>query len=126
MQNMFDDYNPNTADLSFDRDDLVGIALCADDPVFKKDVVLQNMYDHIIDESVVKNDINSVTNAIEDGIELDDETIPDADVVDMMLDDSDTSYDGMDAEEEIDAGQAILSGEADDDVELFDLADSMD
>ena len=126
MQNMFDDYNPNTADISFDRDDLVGIALCADDPIFKKDMVLKNMYDHVIDESVVKNDINSVTNAIEDGIELDDETIPEADVADMMLDDSDTSYDGMDAEEEIDAGQAIMSGEADEDVELFDLADSMD
>lgn len=125
MQNMFDDYNPNSADISFDRDDLVGIALNTDDPIFQKDVVLMNMYKGIIDESVVPDEINMVTKAIEDGIETD-ETVPEADLENMELDDSDVSYDGMDAEEEIDAAQAIMSGEADEDMDLVDLADSMD
>lgn len=125
MQNMFDDYNPNSADISFDRDDLVGIALNTDDPIFQKDVVLMNMYKGIIDESVVPDEINMVTKAIEDGIETD-ETVPEADLENMELDDSDVSYDGIDAEEEIDAAQAIMSGEADEDMDLVDLADSMD
>lgn len=125
MQNMFDDYNPNSADISFDRDDLVGIALNTDDPIFQKDVVLMNMYKGIIDESVVPDEINMVTKAIEDGIETD-ETVPEADLENMELDDSDVSYDGIDAEEEIDAAQAIMTGEADEDMDLVDLADSMD
>lgn len=125
MQNTFSDYNPNSADLSFDRDDLVGIALNTDDPIFQRDVVLMNMYNGIIDEAVVPDEINMVTKAIEDGIEVD-ETVPEVDLENMELDDSDVSYDGMDAEEEIDAAQAIMSGEADEDMELVDLADSMD
>jgi len=125
MQNTFSDYNPNSADLSFDRDDLVGIALNTDDPIFQRDVVLMNMYNGIIDEAVVPNEINAVTKAIEDGIEVE-ETVPEVDLENMELDDSDVSYDGMDAEEEIDAVQAIMSGEADEDMELVDLADSMD
>ena len=125
MQNTFSDYNPNSADISFDRDDLVGIALNTDDPIFQKDAVLMNMFNGIIDESVVPNEINAVTKAIEDGIEVE-ETIPEVDLENMELDDSDVSYDGRDAEEEIDAAQAILSGEADEDMELVDLADSMD
>ena len=122
---MFDDYNPNSADISFDRDDLVGIALNTDDPIFQKDVVLMNMYKGIIDESVVPDEINMVTKAIEDGIETD-ETVPEADLENMELDDSDVSYDGINAEEEIDAAQAIMTGEADEDMDLVDLADSMD
>lgn len=125
MQNTFSDYNPNSADISFDRDDLVGIALNTDDPIFQKDAVLMNMFNGIIDESVVPNEINAVTKAIEDGIEVE-ETVPEVDLENMELDDSDVSYDGRDAEEEIDAAQAILSGEADEDMELVDLADSMD
>ena len=125
MQNTFSDYNPNSADISFDRDDLVGIALNTDDPIFQRDAVLMNMFNGIIDESVVPNEINAVTKAIEDGIEVE-ETIPEVDLENMELDDSDVSYDGRDAEEEIDAAQAILSGEADEDMELVDLADSMD
>ena len=120
---MFNDYNPNTADISFDRDDLVGIALTADDPVFAKDIAIQNMYKGVVDESV--DEINIVTKAIEDGVEMD-ETVPEPDVLSITPDESDTSYDGMDAEDEIDANQAIMSGEADEDVELFDLADAMD
>ena len=125
MQNTFSDYNPNSADISFDRDDLVGIALNTDDPIFQRDAVLMNMFNGIIDESVVPNEINAVTKAIEDGIEVE-ETVPEVDLENMELDDSDVSYDGRDAEEEIDAAQAILSGEADEDMELVDLADSMD
>lgn len=125
MQNIFDDYNPNSTDISFDRDDLVGIALNTDDPIFQRDMVLQNLFNGIIDESVVPDEINAVTKAIEDGIEVD-ETIPEADLADMELDDADVSYDGMDAEEEIDAAQAIMSGEADEDMDLVDLADSME
>ena len=125
MQNTFSDYNPNSADISFDRDDLVGIALNTDDPIFQRDAVLMNMFNGIIDESVVPNEINAVTKAIEDGIEVE-ETVPEVDLANKELDDSDVSYDGRDAEEEIDAAQAILSGEADEDMELVDLADSMD
>ena len=83
------------------------------------------MYNGIIDEAVVPDEINMVTKAIEDGIEVE-ETVSEIDLENMELDDSDVSYDGMDAEEEIDAAQAIMSGEADEDMELVDLADSMD
>ena len=124
MQNMFNDYNPNTADISFDRDDLVGIALTADDPIFVKDIAIQNMYKGVVDEAM-QEEINAVTKAMEDGVEMD-ETVPEPDVLSIMPDESDTSYDGIDAEEEMDAEKDILSGEADEDVELFDLADSMD
>ena len=44
----------------------------------------------------------------------------------MELDDSDVSYDGMDAEEEIEAAQAVMSGEADEDMDLVDIADNME
>lgn len=124
MQNTFNDYNPNSADLSFDRDDLVGIALTADDPIFQKDLRMMKIYNGIIDESV-KEDINLVSDAIENTVD-EDETIPIEDLENMELDDSDVSYDGMDAEEEIEAAQAVMSGEADEDMDLVDIADAME
>lgn len=125
MQSTFSDYNPNSVDLSFDRDDLVGIALTADDPIFQKDLRMMKIYNGIIDESV-KQDINLVTDAIEDSVFEDEETIPIEDLENMELDDSDVSYDGMDAEEEIEAAQAVMSGEADEDMDLVDIADNME
>ena len=127
MQNTFDDYNPTEFDLdvAFDRDDLVGIALCGDDPIFKRQTVLKNLYDGVIDESVVPNEVNSVEKAIADGIEVD-ETVPNPRYEDIMPDDCDVTVDGMDAEEEIDAAQDILSGEADEDDALIDLVERMD
>lgn len=126
MQNTFDDYNPSEYDLdaAFDPDDLVGISLCGDDPIFKRQVVLKNMYDGIVDESVVPNEINSVQKAIEDGIEVE-ETVPEPDYQDIIPDDADTSIDGMDAEDQIEAAQDIMSGEADIDSDLIDIVERM-
>ena len=127
MQNTFDDYNPAEYDLdvAFDTDDLVGISLCCDDPIFKRQTVLKNIYDGVVDESVVPNEVNSVQKAIEDGIEIE-ETVPEPDYQDIMPDDADTSVDGMDAEEQIEAAQEIMSGEADEDSDLIDMVERMD
>ena len=127
MQNTFDDYNPTEYDLdvAFDPDDLVGISLCCDDPIFKRQTALKNIYDGIVDESVIPNEVNSVQKAIEDGIEVD-ETVPEPDYQDIMPDDTDTSVDGMDAEEQIEAAQDIMTGEADEDSDLIDMVERMD
>lgn len=125
MENMFSDYNPSNDDELFDPDDLVGIALLNDDPAFKRATALKNLYNNVVDESVIENKINTVTKAIEDGIEVE-ETIPEPDLEDIEPDESDVSYDGMDAEDEIEAAQDILNGEADDDVEIFDLVDTLE
>lgn len=125
MENMFSDYNPSNDDELFDPDDLVGIALLNDDPAFKRATALKNLYNNIVDESVIENKINTVTKAIEDGIEVE-ETIPEPDLEDIEPDESDVSYDGMDAEDEIEAAQDIFNGEADDDVEIFDLVDTLE
>ena len=125
MENMFSDYNPSNDDELFDPDDLVGIALLNDDPAFKRATALKNLYNNVIDESVIENKINTVTKAIEDGIEVE-ETIPEPDLEDIEPDESDVSYDGMDAEDEIEVAQDILNGEADDDVEIFDLVDTLE
>ena len=125
MQNTFDDYNPTSFDDAFDRDDLVGIALCSEDPIFKHQTALKNLYDGIIDESVVKNEVNSVEKAIADGIEID-ETVPEPDYTDIEPDESDVSFDGMDAEDEIEAAKEIMSGEADDEADLIDYIDRLD
>ena len=125
MENMFSDYNPSNDDELFDPDDLVGIALLNDDPAFKRATALKNLYNNVVDESVIENKINTVTKAIEDGIEVE-ETIPDPDLEDIEPDESDVSYDGMDAEDEIEAAQDILNGEADDDVEIFDFIDTLE
>ena len=117
--NTFNDYNPTEYDLNvaFDRDDLVGISLCADDPIFKREVVLKNLYDNIVDESV--EEINTIQQAMEDGYEFD-ETVPDPDYQDICPDDSDVSIDGRDAEDEIEAAQDIMSGEADEESDIID------
>ena len=125
MNNMFSDYNPSNDDELFDYDDLVGIALVNDDPIFQRATTLKNLYNNVVDESVVENKINTVTKAIEDGIEVD-ETIPEPDLEDIEPDESDVSYDGRDAEEEIEAAQDILSGEADEDIDIIDFVDSLD
>ena len=125
MENMFSDYNPSNDDELFDPDDLVGIALLNDDPAFKRATALKNLYNNVVDESVIENKINTVTKAIEDGIEVE-ETIPDPDLEDIEPDESDVSYDGMDAEDEIEAAQDILNSEADDDVEIFDFIDTLE
>ena len=122
---MFSDYNPSNDDELFDYDDLVGIALVIDDPIFQRATTLKDLYNNIVDESVVENKINTVTKAIEDGIEVD-ETIPDPDLEDIEPDESDVSYDGRDAEDEIEAAQDILSGEADEDIDIIDYVDSLD
>ncbi len=122
---MFSDYNPSNDDELFDYDDLVGIALVNDDPIFQRATTLKNLYNNVVDESVVENKINTVTKAIEDGIEVD-ETIPDPDLEDIEPDESDVSYDGRDAEDEIEAAQDILSGEADEDIDIIDYVDSLD
>ena len=117
--NTFNDYNPTEYDLNvaFDRDDLVGISLCADDPIFKREVVLKNLYDNIVDESV--DEINTVQQAMEDEYEFD-ETVPEPDYQDICPDDSDVSIDGRDAEDEIEAAQDIMSGEADEESDIID------
>lgn len=125
MENMFSDYNPSNDDELFDPDDLVGIALLNDDPAFKRATALKNLYNNVVDESVIENKINTVTKAIEDGIEVE-ETVPEPDLEDIEPDESDVSYDGMDAEEEIEAAQDILNGEADEDVDIFDFVDSLE
>ena len=125
MNNMFSNYNPSNDDELFDYDDLVGIALVNDDPIFQRATTLKNLYNNVVDESVVENKINTVTKAIEDGIEVD-ETIPDPDLEDIEPDESDVSYDGRDAEDEIEAAQDILSGEADEDIDIIDYVDSLD
>lgn len=119
--NTFDDYNPTEYDLNvaFDRDDLVGISLCGDDPIFKREVVLKNLYDNIIDESVVPNEVNTVQAVMDDGYEFD-ETVPEPDYQDICPDDSDVSIDGRDAEDEIEAAQDIMSGEADEESDMID------
>ena len=122
---MFSNYNPSNDDELFDYDDLVGIALVNDDPIFQRATTLKNLYNNVVDESVVENKINTVTKAIEDGIEVD-ETIPDPDLEDIEPDESDVSYDGRDAEDEIEAAQDILSGEADEDIDIIDYVDSLD
>ena len=36
--------SPTDDDIGFDRDDLVGISLLGDDPIFKKGISIENMY----------------------------------------------------------------------------------
>ena len=124
INNTFDDYNPSDFDEMFDRDDLLGISMLNDDPIYKRHTALKNLYDGIIDESVVEDKINTVTKAIEDGIEVED-TIEEPDLLDIEPDDSDVSIDGMDAEDEIEAAQDIFTGEADEDDMIIDFVESL-
>ena len=116
--------SPETIDLQFDRDDLVGISLGGDDPIFKRGLALDNMYRGIIDESGVVGTM-SIEDTIESEVDNDEDLNVDPGVLDMMPDETDLSMDGMDVDDEIESSQEILSGEADDDVDLLDYVESM-
>ena len=118
--------SPVTPDIQFDRDDLVGIVLGGDDPIFKRGLALDNMYRGIVDES---GDLGSIS--IEDGIEKaidndDGEYESDPAVLNMVPDDTELAIDAIDADQEIEAAQEILSGEADDDIDLLDYSEKID
>ena len=116
--------SPEVNDIQFDRNDLLGISLGGDDPIFKRGLALDNMYRGIVDESGAV-----ATISIEDGIncevENDDDILSDPGVLDMMPDDTDLSMEGMDVDDEIEASNDILSGKADDDIDILDYVDSM-
>lgn len=116
--------SPAEVDMQFDRDDLVGISLGGDDPIFKRGLALDNMYRGIIDESGALATM-SIEDTIESEVENDDDILSDPGVLDMMPDETDLSMEGMDADDMIASSQEILSGEADDDVDLLDYVESM-
>ena len=116
--------SPETIDLQFDRDDLVGISLGGDDPIFKRGLALDNMYRGIVDESGAISTM-SIEDCIDSEVENDEDIDSDPGVLDMMPDETDLSIDGMDVDDEIESSQEILSGEADDDVDLIDYVESM-
>lgn len=122
INNTFSDYNPSDFDVMFDRDDLLGISLLGDDPIFQKSVMLKNMYDNVVDESVVDNKINTALSLLEED-DFDDED--DVDELDMIPDDSDVTIDGMDVEAEIEAAQDIFIGEADREYDIIDLVENL-
>lgn len=122
INNTFDDYNPSDFDEMFDRDDLLGISMLNDDPIYKKHTALKNLYNGIVDEST--SSITTVTKAIEDSVDVED-TIEEPDLLDIEPDDSDVSVDGMDAEDEIEAAQDIFTGEADEDDMIIDFVESL-
>lgn len=116
--------SPESIDLQFDRDDLVGISLGGDDPIFKRGLALDNMYRGIVDESGVVGTMG-IEDCIDSEVENDEDFVSDPGVLDMMPDESDLSMEGMDADDEIEASNDILSGEADEDMDILDLVDSM-
>lgn len=116
--------SPKSIDLQFDRDDLVGISLGGEDPIFKRGLALDNMYRGIVDESGVVGTMG-IEDCIDSAVENDDDLEVDPGVMDMVPDETDLAMDAIDADEEIEANQDIMSGEADDDVDLLDLVDSM-
>ena len=116
--------SPKVNDIQFDRNDLVGIALGGDDPIFKRGLALDNMYRGIVDESGAVATM-SIEDTIESEVENDEDLEVDPGVLDLMPDDTDLSMDGMDVDDSIEASNEILSGEADDDVELLDYVESM-
>ena len=75
--------SPNSIDMQFDRNDLIGISLGGDDPVFKRGLALDNMYRGIIDESGVVGTM-SIEDAIDSEIENDDDLEADFTVADVM------------------------------------------
>lgn len=115
--------SPESIDMQFDRNDLIGISLGGDDPVFKRGLALDNIYRGIIDESGVVGTM-SIEDTIDSEIENDDELEADFTVADVMPDETDLSMDGIDADEEIEAEKDVMSGEADDDSELLDAIES--
>lgn len=116
--------SPETIDIQFDRDDLVGISLGGDDPIFKRGLALDNMYRGIVDESGAVGTMG-IEDAIESEIENDEDFVSSPGVLDMMPDETDLSMDGMDADDEIESSQEILSGEADDDIDILDYVENM-
>lgn len=113
----YDDYE------GFDRDDLVGIALGVEDPLYLEQVHYRCLREHTIDESGVDGQLTMLLNK-----EVDSEAPEDIDVdfADIMPEDDDLTIDGIDAEDLGDSDFDIESGEADDDIDLLDYIDMED
>jgi hypothetical protein len=111
--------SPTDDDIGFDRDDLVGISLLGDDPIFKKGISIENMYKCVVDEA---GDIgSSISDELKSISDVESDT---PDLLDMEPDEDELSYDGIDANEEIVAARDIFTGEADDDIDILDCVDS--
>jgi hypothetical protein len=111
--------SPTDDDIGFDRDDLVGISLLGDDPIFKKGISIENMYKCVVDEA---GDIgSSISDELKSISDVESDT---PDLLDMEPDEDELSYDGIDANEEIEAARDIFTGEADDDIDILDFVDS--
>ena len=125
MDNMIHNQEDNI-DFQFDRNDLVGLSLLSDDPVFRKDMILDTMYKDALLEDGEDIEINSIyDNTEEDKIELDKMSRDIPNIDNMIEDEDELSIDGVSANEEITANHDIIDGVADDDVEILDYVDSL-
>ena len=109
--------------MGFDPDDLVGIALGVEDPLYLEQVHYAALKDRVIDESGVDGKLSELIDK-----EVDQEAPEDIDMdfSDLMPDDSDATMDGMDVEDMADWDYDVESGEADLDIDLIDMIDDME
>ena len=109
--------------MGFDPDDLVGIALGVEDPLYLEQVHYAALRDKVIDESGVDGKLSELLDK-----EVNQEAPEDIDMdfSDLMPDDSDTTMDGMDVEDMADWDYDVESGEADLDIDLIDMIDDME
>lgn len=107
----------------YDRDDLVGIALGIEDPMFLEQVHFRSIRENVIDESGVDGKLTELLNN-----EVDAEAPEDIDIdfSELIPEDDDVSIDGMDVEAYGDSDYEIESGEAEDDIDLLDYIDLME
>lgn len=109
--------------MGFDPDDLVGIALGVEDPLYLEQVHYAALRDRVIDESGVDGKLSELLDK-----EVNQEAPEDIDMdfSDLIPDDSDTTMDGMDVEDMADWDYDVESGEADLDIDLIDMIDDME
>lgn len=107
----------------YDRDDIVGIALGLEDPLYLDQVHFRSIRENVIDESGVDGKLTELLNA---EVEAEAPEDIDIDFSDLEPEDDDVSIDGMDVEAYADCDYEIGSGEAEDDIDLLDYIDLME
>ena len=108
---------------SFDRDDIVGIALGVDDPLYLESVHYKSIANHVIDESGVDGQLTAM---LDGEVEKEAPEDIDFDFADIESEEDDVTVDGMDVEDLADSDFEIINGEADDDIDFIDLIDLED
>lgn len=105
---------------TYDRDDLIGIALGVDDPLYLESVHYKCLEENVVDDSGVDG---SLTAALDRAVETEAPEEIDFDFSDIEPEDDDVTVDGMEVEDLADSDEEIINGLADDDIDYIDFID---